>query len=1057
MPRREDIERFTQILNSLGDEPAIRAARSEAIQEVVPPGEEPASQETDELDSLSPDEAAGGGAGEQENLQDLFDSLSALPDAGATGEEGGPTPSGATTADKEPAEEPSAEGLDFASLFGEGTEAPAIEELERPAPRPAEPAGGEPQAEEEAFSFPGGEPENLQADLSQLEVLPEEADLAAPSAGEEAPATEPGAEAFEDLGAFPLEQPEPGAPETPIPDEQAGAPAEAESFELPNLDDLSFAEPGEAPEVPPEPAAPSTEEMPPLEGFDLDAAPLDLGGAPEAVPGEQAEAGEAPAAAPGGIPAAAAEPAMENLGEESLGDINLDEFSLPESAEQFGMPPLQPEEPAPKPTRLRKERPAPEPKRPRPAPRMPAPPAPPTPETGYGEGEAELTPEQFARLKKTLESLPRNLKIAVQDLIGQGTVTGADLTALIGLLLRGATAQEIATLAGRISGKRIRIPAGYEKKSGVAFEAEQRTFAYAFRENFLPLLRVVLITMLAGGLFGYLGYNYVYRPLSASTNYRVGYAQIANDRFALANERFDRATRIWPMKKWYYRYAEGFAAKRQYVLAEKKYDELLKEYPGDKKGILDYARMESTRLADYQKADTLLKLILDKRMYDYEAMLAAGDNNLEWAEQVREKYEGARLAYATLIERYGAKDELLLRMLRLFIRTNNGDEVERLRAFYASRPEVKIDAAVFAELGGYLLDHRRLDFVQDVLFRADTVQPGLYLVHYNLARYYRLVQNQQDEKKALDVTVRFLDRTKSTDALTRARLAVEIDTHARLGEYSYRTREYITAEKELQTAIRLVEQNQGMKLIGRERMFGRPYAALGDLYYYIQGDLALAAQQYQNAIDNGYTSAELVYKIGFTQYARQDFKAALGSFAAAENASLYPRDDEEPAPAAEAAPALPQSIPGMPPQNLLYALGVTFFQRGDYFAAQGYFLTLLDRLSLRRANLGILHPEDKPEDRALMEAMVKVNNNLGVTMIRLAERMGDRKKRSEGMVYLSMGDQLDGALASSPGASVRTPEGSVPFLNMRDALRPVPARELQIFKALPRDFSAISW
>ena len=92
-------------------------------------------------------------------------------------------------------------------------------------------------------------------------------------------------------------------------------------------------------------------------------------------------------------------------------------------------------------------------------------------------------------------------------------------------------------------------------------------------------------------------------------------------------------------------------------------------------------------------------------------------------------------------------------MLRYFIRTDNGEEVERLRAYYATKPEVKVDAPVFAELGGYLVDHRRLDYVQDVLFRADKDQPGLYEVHYNLARYYRIVKNAADEKKALDATV----------------------------------------------------------------------------------------------------------------------------------------------------------------------------------------------------------------------------------------------------------------------------------------------------------------
>ena len=52
MPRSEDIERFTQVLNSLGDEPAIRAARSETIEDVPAPGEEAPAPESGELDSL---------------------------------------------------------------------------------------------------------------------------------------------------------------------------------------------------------------------------------------------------------------------------------------------------------------------------------------------------------------------------------------------------------------------------------------------------------------------------------------------------------------------------------------------------------------------------------------------------------------------------------------------------------------------------------------------------------------------------------------------------------------------------------------------------------------------------------------------------------------------------------------------------------------------------------------------------------------------------------------------------------------------------------------------
>ena len=143
--------------------------------------------------------------------------------------------------------------------------------------------------------------------------------------------------------------------------------------------------------------------------------------------------------------------------------------------------------------------------------------------------------------------------------------------------------------------------------------------------------------------------------------------------------------------------------------------------------------------------------------------------------------------------------------------------------------------------------------------------------------------------------------------------------------------------------------------------------------------------------------------------------------------------------------------------NLLYAIGDCFFQRGDYFAAQGYFLRLLNRLETRRAVLGTLAPEEKPEDRALLEMLAKVNNNLGVTMIRLAERTGDRRKRSEAMVYLTAAAQTSDTLMRSPGESRRSEVATLPSLNMKGVLYPTRGFVLQIYQALPRDFTVLSW
>jgi len=42
-----------------------------------------------------------------------------------------------------------------------------------------------------------------------------------------------------------------------------------------------------------------------------------------------------------------------------------------------------------------------------------------------------------------------------------------------------------------------------------------------------------VLTVLVGGVLGFFGYSYIYKPLYAFSNYRAGYMQIANDRFTL--------------------------------------------------------------------------------------------------------------------------------------------------------------------------------------------------------------------------------------------------------------------------------------------------------------------------------------------------------------------------------------------------------------------------------------------------------------------------------------------------------------------------------------------
>ncbi len=1145
MPRREDIERFKEVLNSLGAEPAIRAGRSETIEEVAPPdeglpsdinellgsfsqqGQEVPSDEEQALSSLEEqafgEEAAAGvpadGPAPAAPPEPTFE-LGDLADL----DEGEPSPAGPATS--VPAAAAGAgsdlEGFDFDSLFGEQGGASSIEELEQKprSPRrearrqkreqagkrraesaePAEetgPAGAE-EVEAEAIDAVSAEtvaplppadqaaedfPLDLQADLGDMEILPGEPAEALPT---EQPSEGPFEVPTEPPSEMPFELPS-DMPSEPTPRMTAARPAEVpseaeeprfEGIEMPSFDEALEAEPGPtaapadaaagaaaAGEALPDEAAPAAEEISALE-------PLDLGDglSLEEFPSEGT-----------GEPGATADPGGAAAEEEQLSGLDIAEFDIPEATipstpsqkRQAGGSAARgggPRGPAAAPGASGRaaggarggpgaraagtaakardalrgaaaramQRAA--PVAARIAPRMAAASQQAADEElAAAAGPVELTPAQFERLKKSLDSLPRNLRIAVEDVVAAGRGTPGQLAVLIRLLVDGASAQDIASATGRITGKRIRVPAGYEKKTGLAFEEERRTFGYAFRENIFPVLRLFVLSALAVGLLVFLGYRFIYRPAFALSNYSRGLAHIEAERYTLANERFARAVKLWPRRTWYYRYADAFAARRQFLLAEQKYDDLLRRYPDDRKGILDYARMESRSLSNYEKADALLARLLDKDLYDYDALLAKGDNDLSWADSDANRFEDARRAYAALIGKHGQKDELLFRMLRYFIRVDKVEEVERLKAYYAARPKVRVDPEAYAEMGGYLADkgqagnRRYLNDVPEVLFRALKVRPDLPVIHYNLARYYRMVGDGAEERKALTAGV--LPLLRGDDPLSKQRMTIEIDTHTRLGELEYREQAYLEAGKRFTAAIKLVEKYQSAGLLRREKIFGTPYAELGDLEYYIEGRLEEARANYRAAAANGWTEPLLDYKVGYIDYAAGDWDAAIGGFLKAEQGLGAVR----------------------PPANLLFAVANSFCQKGDYFAAQGYYLRLRERLTTRESAIGSLKPEQEPEHKALMEMMVKTDNNLGVVMVRLSERTGDRKKKSQALVSFTSAAETADVLSRQPETLVRSEAKNLPFLNMRGVLYPLSGFELQIYRAIPKDFQALSF
>jgi tetratricopeptide (TPR) repeat protein len=659
--------------------------------------------------------------------------------------------------------------------------------------------------------------------------------------------------------------------------------------------------------------------------------------------------------------------------------------------------------------------------------------------------DIRLQDEDLARLQRTLASYPLNLRIACEELIAGQTAAADQIPKLVKLLVRGAAPKETAALAGKILGRTIDIPRGFEKKTGEALEEEQASFSYVFIRKFLPVLRLFLMIALVAVSLIYLIHQFIYTPLRANSIYRLGYERIPAGDYARANERFNQAFRIHGVKDWFYRYAEAFRDARQYIYAEEKYDELLRYYPRDKKAVLDYAAMETNYLRNYSKADTLLRRnILDYAVDDPEALLALGDNSLAWGEFEPSRYEDARASYARLLERYGWTDPVVERMMKYFIRTDNLGEVLPLQGYFMNNSRRKISPATLAELGGYLLDKRmeetqgvpsvyveRIEGIRNVLLTAVTADAALPESHYHLARYYNYFGNADDERITLETAIRAFDSAPEESV---KRVQYRIDTERRYAQVLTNNREFFSAEEQLIKGIGIYEDAVSRRLLSRSQEFGRLYADLGDLEYFTQdGNLELALENYLRAEQNGWAPPEIQYRIGSAYYQQQQWVPALERFFAASAEMPLNR-------------------------RLLYALGNVSYLRGNYFAAQGYYNRLLDLLETERTRFPLLRPGEQVEHSELAERLMTARNNMGVTLEALTERTGDNRYRSRALGLYTESARAWDVLTRNPDTMIRfgsadlsTPGINLAYLNSRNALYPEPDYEPQIYPHIDKD------
>ena len=765
----------------------------------------------------------------------------------------------------------------------------------------------------------------------------------------------------EELGSF----------EAPSPSEATGAREKAaaplDEFSIPEMSDFTLAEEpsagGEALDAGPAGAPESPKEE---EGFSFDESAFGAGSGTDAFDSFSLD-GKAGA---GSLGSEDLDSQLAALGEEiaPASTFNLDK----DWGAGFEMPGVEPEKPS------AQRRAAAAAGKPRPEPEEKARPV-------------SLTEDQVDRLQDRLLSFPLNLRLAVEDAIANEKGSEAQRSKLVWALVERKPFEEVAALVSKILKRRITIPEGYEKSTGAAFEAEKGSFHYAFVHTILPILRTGLLVLLAAGIFGYLGYRFVYRPLAANALYRSGYTRIAEDRYAEAEDAFARATGMREFVPWYYRYAQAYVAKRQYLLAEKKYSDLLSRHPLEAKGALEWAALERMQLKYAEGVKVLEDHLLGRDYLNKDGLLLEGDIYLDWADEVPARYEDARRSYATLIQAYGMEDLYLERMLLYFMRTDNLKEVLPLKTHFLSAEKPFPSASTLAELGGYLFDKGILEEVHTILLDAEAKDKLLPEVHYQLARYFHKAAIPAEERKALDNAVKTF---ALEPILSRRREAMFVDSYIMRADFELNAREYVAAEADYSAAAAEYERAQALGRLAKAPRFAAAYAGMGEVAYWQRDDLPAALSYFERAAAEGWDNPSLRYERGYILYRQGRPREAVEQF------YMAGRDgDESP--------------------YLLFAFGNALYARQDWHAAEGYYLRTVEAMNKELEQISLPVPSERASHAEIAELLMEAENNLGAALYRSSARAGDARKRALAISAFTESTRLYDSLTRDQAAMPR--------------------------------------
>ena len=654
-----------------------------------------------------------------------------------------------------------------------------------------------------------------------------------------------------------------------------------------------------------------------------------------------------------------------------------------------------------------------------------------------------LSDEQYAKFIKNLSSYPLNVRIAVEELVVKNEFTDEAEFEIIKKVLKKVSARQLAAELEKMLDISIPVPRDFERRTAEEYEAYKQSFQYQLKNKIIPGAIVSVAAVIVCFFLFEFAKNFIYKPARASMLYKQGYALLESEDFPQSETKFNEATKYSLQRKWFFNYARGYRNHKQYIRAEQMYKNILYCFNHDKTGGLEYAAMELNDLANYEKVENiLLRQVLDFHVNDQDGILLLGDNYLEWAtEKGSSKFDDARRCFSDLIQLYGNNsskmDLFSSRMMRYFIRTDNLLEVLTLKERFYPRKK-SLSAEDWTDLSGYLLEklygplapadeylRSKIEDVKDMLVTAVKADSSNPVAHYNIAKYYINTNNSFYAKSSLNNAINAFEKTESHKRKDIYRF---IDSYRLLGEEYTQEADYLKAMESYTSGISLfTNENIGRGLDGNSDI-GKLYSDYGDIEYFVAGNMDGALESYQDAIDNDYDRGEIRYKIGFIQYGKKNYSDAIGSFMkASEDFSDDP--------------------------NLLLAMGNTLSLKNDNYVAQSYYQRLLNQLNAEKEQKGILFPQVRKDEAEVVDKFLKVTNNLGVTLYRLARRTGNSAMNAQAMVNFQNSLRAWDSMTRNQQSMTRLGGSNLAEQNIKYVIHPTPEYEPAIYTEIPGTLS----